>query len=67
MHLLHDLLLLMARWGFTFTAAHVPGVEKKIADALSFSLAGVQATGTRGSFFRLSNSSAPAGQLTPPS
>ena len=27
MHLLHDLLLLAARWGFTFTAAHVPGVE----------------------------------------
>ena len=34
MHLLHDLLLLAARWGFTFTAAHVPGVENKIADAI---------------------------------
>ena len=35
MHLLHDLLLLATRWGFTFTAAHVPGVENKIADAIS--------------------------------
>ena len=35
MHLLHDLLLSTARWGFTFTAAHVAGVENKIADAIS--------------------------------
>ena len=35
MHLLRDLLLSAARWGFTFTAAHVPGVENKIADAIS--------------------------------
>ena len=35
MHLLCDLLLLAARWGFTFTAAHVPGVENNIADAIS--------------------------------
>ena len=35
MHLLRDLLLSGARWGFTFTAAHVPGVENKIADAIS--------------------------------
>ena len=35
MHLLHDLLLSTARCGFTFTAAHVPGVENKIADAIS--------------------------------
>ena len=35
MHLLRDLLLSAARWGFTFTAAHVPGVENKIADAVS--------------------------------
>ena len=34
MHLLRDLLLSAARWGFTFTAAHVPGVENKIADAI---------------------------------
>ena len=26
MHLLRDLLLSAARWSFTFTAAHVPGV-----------------------------------------
>ena len=35
MHLLRDLLLSAARWGFTFTAAHIPGVENKIADAIS--------------------------------
>ena len=35
MHLLRDLLLSAARWGFSFTAAHVPGVENKIADAIS--------------------------------
>ena len=35
MHLLRDLLLSAARWRFTFTAAHVPGVENKIADAIS--------------------------------
>ncbi|CAH3040493.1 unnamed protein product [Porites lobata] len=35
MHLLRDLLLSAARWGFTFTAAHVPGVENKSADAAS--------------------------------
>ena len=35
MHFLHDLLLSAACWGFTFTAAHVPGVENKIVDALS--------------------------------
>ena len=34
MHLLCDLLLSAACWGFTFTAAHVHGVEK-IADAIS--------------------------------
>ena len=35
MHLLCDLLLSAACWGFTFTAAHVPGGENKIADAIS--------------------------------
>ena len=35
MHLLRDLLLSAVPWGFTFTAAHVPGVENKIADAIS--------------------------------
>ncbi|XP_068716959.1 uncharacterized protein [Montipora capricornis] len=35
MHFLHDLLLSAACWGFTFTASHVPGVENKIADAIS--------------------------------
>ena len=34
MHLLRDLPS-AAHWGFTFTAAHVPGVENKIADAIS--------------------------------
>ncbi|CAH3029716.1 unnamed protein product [Porites evermanni] len=35
MHLLHDLLLSTACWGSTFNTAHVPGVENKIADAIS--------------------------------
>ena len=35
MHLLHDLLFSAVRWGFTFTAAHVPGVENKLAEAIS--------------------------------
>ena len=35
MHLLRDLLLSAARWGFTCTAARVPGVENTIADAIS--------------------------------
>ena len=35
MYLLSDLLFSAAHWGFTFTAAHVPGVENKIADAIS--------------------------------
>ncbi|CAH3148302.1 unnamed protein product [Porites lobata] len=35
MHLLRDLLFSAVRWGFTFTAAHVPGVKNKIADAIS--------------------------------
>ena len=34
-HPLCDLLLSAAHWGFTFTAAHVPGGENKIADAIS--------------------------------
>ena len=66
MHLLHDLLLLAARWGFTFTAAHVPGVENWEQNCwcyLSFPLAGVQAAGSGASFVPLSDSSAPAGQL----
>ena len=35
MHLLRDLLFSAARWGFTFSAAHVPGDENIIADAIS--------------------------------
>ena len=62
MHLLCDLLLSAACWGFTFTAAHVPGGENKIAD-LSFPLAGIQAAGPGGPLVPLSDSSAPAGQL----
>ena len=34
-HLLRDLLLSAARWGFTFSAAHLPGVDNKGADAVS--------------------------------
>ena len=30
MHLLRDLLFSAVRWGFTFTAAHVPGVKNKL-------------------------------------
>ena len=32
---LRDLLLSAARWGFSFSAAYVPGVDNKIADAIS--------------------------------
>ena len=35
MHLLRDLLLSAARWGFSFSAAHVPGVDNKVVDAIS--------------------------------
>ena len=35
MHLLRNLLMSAAYFGFTFCAQHVPGVENKIADALS--------------------------------
>ena len=35
MHLLRDLLLSAARWGFSFSSAHVPGVDNKVADAIS--------------------------------
>ena len=35
MHLLRDRLFSAACWGFTFTAAHAPGVENKTADAIS--------------------------------
>ena len=35
MHLLRELLLCAARFGFTFTSCHVPGLQNKIADALS--------------------------------
>ena len=35
MHLLRELLHCAARFGFTFTSCHVPGLQKKIADALS--------------------------------
>lgn len=34
-HLLHNLLLSAACCGFTFTAIHVPGVDNKVADAIS--------------------------------
>ena len=35
MHLLRDLLLTAVRGGFTFTAVHVPGVQNKVAHAIS--------------------------------
>jgi len=35
MHLMRNLLLAAAQWGFTFSAVHVPGVHNGIADALS--------------------------------
>ena len=35
MHLLRNLLLCAARCGFTFTAIHVPGIDNKVADAIS--------------------------------
>ena len=35
MHLLRDLLLSAARQGFSFSAAHVPGVDNKVANAVS--------------------------------
>ena len=35
MHLLRNLLMSAAYFGFTFCAQHVPGMENKIADALS--------------------------------
>ena len=35
MHLLRDLLLSAARWGFTFLSMHVPGVQNSVADAIS--------------------------------
>ena len=35
MHLLRNLLMSAAYFDFTFCAQHVPGVENKIADALS--------------------------------
>ena len=35
MHLLRDLLLSAARWGFTFSSMHVPGVQNSVADAIS--------------------------------
>ena len=35
MHLLRNLLLSVVCCGFTFTAIHVPGVDNKVADAIS--------------------------------
>ena len=35
MYLLRDLLLSAGRWGFSFSASHVPGVDNKVADAIS--------------------------------
>ena len=35
MHILRSLLLAAAQFNFTFTSCHVPGVQNKIADALS--------------------------------
>ena len=35
MHLLRELLLSAARWGFTFSSVHVPGVQNSVADAIS--------------------------------
>ena len=35
MHLLRDLLLSAARWGFSFSSVHVPGIQNNVADAIS--------------------------------
>ena len=56
MHLLRDLVLPAARFSFSFSAKHVPGVHNEIAGALSFSLAGVLAPST---------SSKPSAHATP--
>ena len=56
MHLLRDLVLPATRFSFSFSAKHVPGVHNEIADALSFSLAGVLAPST---------SSKPSAHATP--
>lgn len=56
MHLLRDLVLAATRFSFSFSAKHVPGVHNEIADALSFSLAGVLAPST---------SSKPSAHATP--
>ena len=56
MHLLRDLVLPATSFSFSFSAKHVPGVHNEIADALSFSLAGVLAPST---------SSKPSAHATP--
>lgn len=56
MHLLRYLVLPATRFSFSFSAKHVPGVHNEIADALSFSLAGVLAPST---------SSKPSAHATP--
>lgn len=35
MHLLRDLLLSAACWGFSFSSTHVPGIQNNVADAIS--------------------------------
>ena len=35
MYLLRDLLLSAARWGFSFSSTHVPGIQNNVADAIS--------------------------------
>ena len=64
MHLLRDLLYLGNMLGFYFHCCSCScSWEKNCWRYLSFPLAGVQAAGSGGSFFPLSDSSAPAEQL----
>ena len=51
MRLLRHLLASPARFNFSFASHHVPGVSNRIADALSLSLAGVQAASPEATLF----------------
>ena len=62
MHLLCNLLLSAVRCGFTFTAIRVPGVDTKVAEAISC-LAGILMPCSKGSLYTLPNPSASSGQL----
>ena len=64
MHLLRDLLLSAARWGFSFSSAHVPGVDNKVADAISrFHWQEFRQSGSGGSCVPMPSPAASFGQL----